>query len=138
MRDPTQAAHALGKLLTRMGEDRVLWGTDGIWLGSPQGQIAAFRTFSISEAFQDQYGYPALTDDIKAKVFGLNAATLFDLDPTATRCAVDDSALFAARAEANDLVAAGVVPSSNRPRGYATRREVLTWLRGPDRTTAPF
>jgi len=138
MRDPTQAAHAVGKLLNRMGEDRVLWGTDGIWLGSPQAQIMAFRTFAITEAFQEQFGYPALTDEIKRKVFGLNAADLFGLDPEATRCAVDATALYAARLEANELVNAGVVPSPTRPRGYATRREVLTWLQGPDRPSAPF
>ena len=30
MRDPTTAAHLLGKLLTHIGEDNVLWGTDSI------------------------------------------------------------------------------------------------------------
>ncbi len=28
--DPVQAAHVLGKLLSRLGEDRVLWGTDSV------------------------------------------------------------------------------------------------------------
>jgi len=138
MRDPTQAAHALGKLLTRMGEDRVLWGTDGIWLGTPQPQIMAFRAFAITEAFQEQYGYPALTDEIKAKVFGRNSAALFGLDAEATRCAVDAGALYAARLESNEQVTAGALPSPTRPRGYATRREVLGWLRSPDRPQAPF
>jgi predicted TIM-barrel fold metal-dependent hydrolase len=31
MRDPEQAAHALGKLIKYCGEDNVLWGTDSIW-----------------------------------------------------------------------------------------------------------
>ena len=44
MRDPEQAAHALGKLLMACGENNVLWGTDSIWYGSPQDQIQAFRT----------------------------------------------------------------------------------------------
>ncbi len=48
MRDPGQAAHALGKLLRYCGEDNVLWGTDSIWYGSPQDQIQAFRVFQIS------------------------------------------------------------------------------------------
>ena len=43
MRDPDQAAHTLGKLLAHVGEDRVLWGTDAIWYGSPQPQIMAMR-----------------------------------------------------------------------------------------------
>ena len=61
MRDPDEAAHVLGKLLERVGDDRVLWGTDSIWYGSPQNQIEAFRNFQISNEFQDTFGYPELT-----------------------------------------------------------------------------
>ena len=69
---PDQAAHALGKLLRRVGQHRVLWGTDAIWYGSPQPQIMAMRAFQITPEFQDRYGYPAtLTDEVKAGVFGL-------------------------------------------------------------------
>jgi hypothetical protein len=81
MRDPTQAAHVLGKLLLAVGEDRVVWGTDSIWYGSPQGQIQAFRTFRISEELQERYGYPALTDTVKRKILGLNSARLYGVDP---------------------------------------------------------
>ena len=83
---PDQAAHALGKLLLALGEDRILWGTDAIWHGSPQDQIEAFRAFEITEAFQSTYGYPALTPEVKAKIFGLNAAGLYGVDPDAVRC----------------------------------------------------
>ena len=38
----------------------MLWGTDAVFYGSPQGQIQAFRAFQISEQFQEQFGYPAL------------------------------------------------------------------------------
>ena len=93
MRDPTQAAHVLGKLLARFGPERVCWGTDSIWYGSPQDQIQAFRTFAISEQFQEQYGYPALTDDTKRKVFGLNAAQLYGVEPETTACRADTAAL---------------------------------------------
>src|SRR5215472_16919845 len=51
--DPVQAAHLFGKLLSRLGEDRVLWGTDSVWYGPPQPQIMAFRAFQISPQFQD-------------------------------------------------------------------------------------
>ncbi len=80
MRDPDNAAHALGKLLRYAGEDNVLWGTDSIWYGSPQDQIQAFRTFQISEEFQDRFGYPAITEEIRRKVFGLNAAVPYNID----------------------------------------------------------
>ena len=80
MRDPTQAAHVLGKLLKYVGEDNVLWGTDSIWYGSPQDQIQAFRVFQIADVLRDQHGYPAITPAIRAKVFGLNAARVYAVD----------------------------------------------------------
>ena len=79
MRDPEQAAHVIGKLLKYVGEDRVVWGTDCIWYGSPQDQIQAFRAFQISSEFQDRYGYPEITPEIRQKVFGLNAATPYGI-----------------------------------------------------------
>jgi hypothetical protein len=80
MRDPVEAAHAMGKLFRYVGEDNVLWGTDSIWYGSPQDQIQAFRTFQISNEFQEQFGYPAITPELRAKVFGLNALKPYGLD----------------------------------------------------------
>ena len=73
MRDPEQAAHALGKLLKYCGENNVLWGTDSIWYGSPQDQIQAFRTFQIAPELRAKHGYPEITPALRAKVFGLNA-----------------------------------------------------------------
>ena len=126
--NPDEAAHTVGKLLRHLGEDRVLWGTDGIWYGSPQPQIMAFRAFQISPEYQERFGYPALTDDLKAKVFGLNAARLFGVDVDATRCAVDADALTAARAEQAAMVTEGAVPTPWQSRGPLTRRQVFAWL----------
>jgi hypothetical protein len=82
---PDQAAHLLGKLLKTFGEDRLLWGTDSIWYGSPQDQIQAFRAFEIGRELQERHGYPALTPLVKRKVFGLNAARVYGLEPDALR-----------------------------------------------------
>ena len=81
MRNPTAAAHVLGKLLKYVGEERLLWGTDSIWWGSPQDQIQAFRAFQIAEPTRERYGYPALTPALKRKVFGFNALSAFRVDP---------------------------------------------------------
>jgi hypothetical protein len=81
MRTPNQAAHFLGKLLTHLGEDRILWGTDSIFYGSPQDQIEAMRAFAITASFQEEFGYPALTAEAKLKIFGLNAAELYGVEP---------------------------------------------------------
>lgn len=79
MRDPDNAAHALGKLLRYVGEDNVLWGTDSIWYGSPQDQIQAMRTFQISAEFQEMYGYPEITPELRRKIFGLNAVAPYNI-----------------------------------------------------------
>jgi predicted TIM-barrel fold metal-dependent hydrolase len=80
MRDPTTAAHLLGKLLKHIGGDNVLWGTDSIWYGSPQDQIQAFRSFQIAPALIESHGYPELTPSLKQKVFGLNGARVYGVD----------------------------------------------------------
>src|SRR5580692_9763264 len=100
---PDQAAHALGKVLNRVGQNRVMWGTDAVWYGSPQPQIMAMRAFQITAEFQERYGYPALTDAVKASIFGLNAAKLFGLDPTATRCGLATDPLTTNIAESAEL-----------------------------------
>jgi uncharacterized protein len=79
MREPDDAAHALGKVLKYCGENNVLWGTDSIWYGSPQDQIQAFRTFQIAEELREANGYPELTPALKAKVFGLNATVPYQI-----------------------------------------------------------
>ncbi len=107
MTRPDEAAHTLGKLLVAFGEDNVLWGTDSIWYGSPQDQIEAFRTFQITDEFQERFGYPALTPEIKRKILGHNAARVFAIAPpgdgdgndAVMACDVDRTALDALRAE---------------------------------------
>lgn len=85
MRDPTQAAHALGKLLGAVGEDNVLWGTDSIWYGSPQDQIQAFRVFQIAPELRERHGYPELTPGIREKIFGWNATRPYGIAPDVAR-----------------------------------------------------
>ena len=80
MREPTSAAHALGKLIKYCGEDNVLWGTDSIWYGSPQDQIQAFRTFQIAPELGAMYGYSEITPARRAKIFGLNAARVYAIN----------------------------------------------------------
>jgi uncharacterized protein len=81
MREPDDAAHAMGKLLKYVGPDNVLWGTDSIWYGSPQDQIEAFRTFQIAEPLREAHDYPEITPEIRAKVFGLNATVPYRISP---------------------------------------------------------
>jgi predicted TIM-barrel fold metal-dependent hydrolase len=80
MRNPDMAAHVIGKLVKHIGENNVLYGSDCIWYGSPQDQIQAFRTFQISDAFQEKYGYAKMTPELRAGVFGVNATRPYGID----------------------------------------------------------
>ncbi|MEM7135242.1 MAG: amidohydrolase family protein [Myxococcota bacterium] len=123
---PTEAAHVLGKLLVNLGEDRILWGTDSIWYGSPQDQITAFRTFQIPESMQEEFGYPAITDEIRAKILGLNAAQVYGIDVDATRCAISGDDVSLAKAAIEDSPA--LRRPSYRKHGPQTRREFFRYV----------
>ena len=76
---PTIAAHIMGQLMKFLGEDRIVFGTDSVWYGSPQWQIEAFWRFQIPEAMRRKYGYPELTETAKRKILGLNSARLYGI-----------------------------------------------------------
>ena len=77
---PTVAAHIMGQLLKFMGPDRIVFGSDSVWYGSPQWQIDALWRFQIPEGMRRKYGYPELTIDAKRKILGLNSARLYGID----------------------------------------------------------
>jgi hypothetical protein len=86
------------------------------------------RAFEISSEFQDLYQYPALTNVVKAVLFGLNAAQLFGIDPNATRCGLSADPLTANIQETALLREEGALPSAWKPNGPISRRQVLDWL----------
>jgi hypothetical protein len=124
---PTQAAHVLGKVLTAVGTDRVLWGTDSIWYGTPQPQIEAFRAFEIAPELQETLGYPALTPEVKQGILGGNAAALhgLDLSTVSGPCRFTPEEREAAREEA----AGRLGPLGEHALGPVTRREALLTFR---------
>jgi hypothetical protein len=134
MKRPDEAAHLLGKLLVHLGEDRILWGTDSIWFGSPQAQIQAFRAFEISPEFQERFGYPALNAERKAKILGLNAARAYGVDVAEIQRATGGDTV--------DRVKEAYL-EQNRPSfetyGPTSRREYLSLLRSEGKLpgTAP-
>jgi hypothetical protein len=126
----------LGKLLVTVGPERVLWGTDSIWYGSPQDQIEAFRAFEISVEAQERFGYPALSPAVKRRILGANAAQLHGLDlaAPARSCRADATERAAGRADA--LGRLGTL--ADEPPGPRTAREATAvfaadhpWLVSP-------
>jgi predicted TIM-barrel fold metal-dependent hydrolase len=77
---PVICAHLLGQLLSAFGPDRVIWGTDSVWYGSPQWQIEALRRFVMPDELREKHGYPALTPQVKRQIFTDNAARVFKID----------------------------------------------------------
>ncbi len=124
MRDPEQAAHAIGKLVKHCGPDNVLWGTDSIWYGSPQDQIQAFRAFQIAPALREKHGYSEITPGLRAKIFGRNAAKVYGF-----------SAADIKKYTARDRIARERSAYLENPEphfetyGPKTRREFLQYLR---------
>jgi predicted TIM-barrel fold metal-dependent hydrolase len=122
--DSLQAQHLIGKLMKHLGEDNVLWGSECVWFGSPQRQIESFRMLEISQELQEQHGYPALTPERKAKIFGLNAARIYGIDPDAVRCSLDTNQLQLAKAEL-DATFGERRWAFEQPNGPRTRREFI-------------
>jgi uncharacterized protein len=77
---PLECAHILGTLLRDLGADYILWGTDTPLWGIAQWQIEAFRKFRIPDQLVEGHGYPQLTEEVKRKILGLNAARLWGLN----------------------------------------------------------
>ena len=77
---PTVAAHLMGQLMMFMGPDRIVFGSDSVWYGSPQWQIEALWRFQIPEELRERYGYPEITEVDKRKILGLNSARLYGIE----------------------------------------------------------
>src|SRR5439155_7557421 len=56
--NPTRGSWLLGKLIYWVGPKRVVWGTDALWGGSPQGLIEALRAFQMSDEAKATYNLP--------------------------------------------------------------------------------
>ena len=111
-------AHLLGKLINAFGADHVIWGTDSIWYGTPQWQIDALKTFRMPPQMIEEFGYPEITDDMRAKIFGRNAARLYKINVDEVRCTVPSDKLAQAKAAYPD-----VAQPSLHQYGFKTRRE---------------
>jgi predicted TIM-barrel fold metal-dependent hydrolase len=152
MNDQAQAAHALGKLIRYVGPKRVVWGTDSLWYGSPQAEIARMREFPRSnetaawQILQETYGLqwgldgdvedptvkaPVPERTIRNAILGRNAAVPYRIDPDAQRDAIACDQVH--KTKDDYLVNPGSIQASaplrtNAVHGYRTRRQLFTDL----------
>lgn len=115
MTNPMVAQHYVGKALKNMGTSNVVWGSETTWFGCPQDQIDAFKMLTISKEFQEMYGYPELTEDVRKGVFGLNGAPIYGIDPCAVRYKVSFDQVQAKRDLLDDELGPRRWALTNRP-----------------------
>jgi predicted TIM-barrel fold metal-dependent hydrolase len=79
--NPRLAAAMVGILVNGMGADRVVWGTDSVWYGSPQWQIEAMRRLEIPDDMMKKMGWKTKLggpdSKVKRMIFGENSAKLY-------------------------------------------------------------
>jgi len=81
---PRLAAAMIGMLVKGLGADKVLWGTDSVWYGSPQWQVEALRRLRMPDDLMERFGFEALggaDSPLKRAILGQNAAPLYGVDP---------------------------------------------------------
>ena len=80
---PRKFARIIGEALRFVGPDRIIWGTDYAGFGVQIGAaVRGLREFQIPEDMQHDYGYLAITDEDRRKIFGANLARLIGIEPT--------------------------------------------------------
>ena len=99
---PRFCAAMLGLLIRDMGHERVFWGTDSVWYGSPQWQIEAFRRIEIPEDLRQKFGFAELgaaDGPIKSAILGGNLARYYGLDAAKMHSDAGNDRLTAYRAK---------------------------------------
>jgi uncharacterized protein len=117
---PRMCAAIMGTLIRGLGVERVCWGTDAVWTGSPQWQIEGLRRLEIPEDMRRAHGFAELgaaDGPAKTAIFGGNNARLYGLDVPGAEARVAGDRFAAIRA---DYLAEGPQPS-NRRYGFVAR-----------------
>jgi predicted TIM-barrel fold metal-dependent hydrolase len=123
--NPRFCAAFIGQLVNLMGPERVVWGTDSVWYGSPQWQIEALRRLEIPADMMKKQGWKTAlggpNSEVKQKIFGLNSAHLYGLDmKVALSPAFTSDKLAAIKAEY--LAMGGDTGRSNATYGYVAKK----------------
>jgi hypothetical protein len=118
--NPRFAAAFLGTLIRGLGADRVVYGSDSLWYGSPQWQIEALRRLEIPEDMQKKHHFTALGPAdgmVKSAIFAGTSARLYRVDLREAQGPMPRDGIAAIKAE---YVAMGGLRSNTRY-GYVHR-----------------
>jgi hypothetical protein len=118
--NPRFAAAFLGTLIRGLGPDRVVFGSDSLWYGSPQWQIEALRRLEIPADMQKKYGFAPLGPAdgmVKSAMLAGNSARLYNVQLKTASSAITTDKIAAIKAE---YIAMGGTRSNTRY-GYVHR-----------------
>jgi hypothetical protein len=99
-RQPRSSRPPSSTLVRGLGADRVRWGTDSVWYGSPQWQIEAMRRLEIPEDMRKQHKFAALGSAdgrVKTAIFSGNASKLYNINVKAALGAITNDKIAAIR-----------------------------------------
>ncbi|MBI5843640.1 MAG: amidohydrolase [Deltaproteobacteria bacterium] len=83
---PRKFGKIIGEALRWVGPDKIIWGTDFAGFGFQMAAaVKGMREFQIPEDMQKGYGYPAITEEDRKKIFGENLGRLLGMDTTKRR-----------------------------------------------------
>jgi uncharacterized protein len=121
---PMEASHYIGKMLKYVGIERLVWGSECCWFGSPQCQIESMKMWTMDPAIRDANDYPDFTDEVKRNMFGLTGAKLYRVDPCAKRLEVSLDQIAMNKQRLDEEVGPRRWALTNKPT-ITTRRQFL-------------
>jgi len=80
-RAPYRGYHMIGEALQWVTADRIVMGLD-LPYDDMKWAVDYIRTLEMPEELQEKWGYEPITDEIRAKILGLNLARLTKIEPT--------------------------------------------------------
>lgn len=77
---PRKVLQTIGEVLLQCGPDKLIRGSDSPVWPDPQAMLDASWNLEMPEDLQEGYGYPPLTREVKARIFGETFARLMKID----------------------------------------------------------
>jgi predicted TIM-barrel fold metal-dependent hydrolase len=78
---PYRGYHMIGEALQWAGPEKIVMGLD-LPFDDTKRVVDYVRTLEMPEELQEKWGYPEITDEIRANILGLTLARLTRLEPT--------------------------------------------------------